>query len=185
MPEERADEELMISYRNGDQGSFQELYSRYEKRLHGFMMRRLSPNRKSMITDLFQITWLKVHQAKNRFNPSQKFSNWFFTIALNTLRDHLKESRHKFEVDLDEKTLAAEGDEATKNDPILREELRSLEASLASLNPSHREILLLSDWEGFPSKEIAEMVKLSDGAVRQILLRARMRLKQFMMEQTL
>ena len=56
---------------------------------------------------------------------------------------------------------------------IQNESMNEVNTALEHLPQVQRDILVLSDWEGFESKEIAKMLSISDGAVRQNLLRAR------------
>ncbi len=173
-----SDEILMTQYANGDQTSFTILYARYEKKLFGFLERRLNSRHKSFANDLFQMTWMKAHQAKRSFNPEQKFSSWIYAIAINNLRDYLGERRHdvemasEAELRSDEKIMNAELQSITK------QSLQMLEGLLNELPPVQREIILLSEWEGFQSKEISSMVGLSDAAVRQHLSRGRSKLQE-------
>ncbi len=165
----------MSRYTTGSAESFEQLYERYEFRLMGFFGRRLSAPSRSMATDLFQITWLKVHQARDRFDPAQKFSSWIFTIALNVLRDYGRELSSTL------KTTSLNDREMEAPTPTLSaltaQELKDLEHEIQNLPIEWREVLLLSDWEGFASQEVAAMKGLSEANVRQILSRARKTIK--------
>ena len=163
----------MIIYRDGNVLAFDELYSRYEKRLFSFLCRRL-PGNESLALDVFQLTWLKLHSARANFDKAQKVSGWLFTIAINTLRDEIGEAWNRYSREFDEN----ETHQGTANDTPLvnleREELREMVDGVLARLPGHqREAIVLSDIEGFSSKEIAEMMGISDGAVRQLIFRGR------------
>ena len=179
---EQTDEALMKEYCNGDRRSFRLLYERYEKRLLGFLNRRLSGSKQDFVTDLFQITWLKVHQSRSRFDERQTFSTWFFTIALNALRDHAREARwhHEFSTDESLESYNLVVDPHEKNDRL--EQIQNLERILPELSVRQRDILLLSDWEGFTSKEVSEITKISDESVRQILSRTRSQVRKLLLK---
>ncbi|MBN8555452.1 MAG: sigma-70 family RNA polymerase sigma factor [Deltaproteobacteria bacterium] len=176
--DESSDEALMQAYASGDARSFQTLFTRYEKRLRSFFFRRLSGARQNAVEDLFQITWLKIHQARKKFDSEQRFGSWAFTIAVNTIRDHVREARWKYESVSDHLEETASTDESSQS--VLQwVDRQFLEEALKKLQDGPREILILSDIEGFSSSEIAKMKNKSDSAVRQILVRARLRLKEF------
>ncbi len=167
----------MALYAKGDVSSFDVLYFRYETRLFHFLNRRLPAKHASAAVDLFQGTWLKVHQARKTFDLDQKFSAWLFTIGLNVLRDHLSLKRHEVEVPSPED---GNQDSSPTQDKslILKETLGSLDRFISRLDPIQKDILLMSDWEGFETKEIAKILKISDGSVRQHLYRARQLLRE-------
>ncbi len=175
--EDQNDEDLMTAYSAGNKMAFQLLYGRYENRLLGFLRRRLSSRQMAIVPDLFQATWLKVHQARTKFDRTHKFSSWFFTIALNTLRDFVAEARHRFEAPTDDEILSQA---AVMPSEDFNHDLKRLETFLNRLSNLQREVILLSDWEEFSSKEIATMYATSDGAIRQIIFRTRKQLKTWM-----
>ena len=162
----------MELYRKGDASAFDVLYGRYENRLFTFLKHRI-PRDQSTALDVFQLTWLKVHAARDKFDLSQKFSGWFYTIAVNTLRDELGEAWRKNAREFEEE----EHSEVEEESPLKWAELGELRDKLESvfheLSSHQREALILSDIEGFSSKEIARMMKLTDGAVRQLIFRGR------------
>jgi RNA polymerase sigma-70 factor (ECF subfamily) len=168
-----SDEELMILYQQGQPSAFEELYSRYKTRLTKFIQIRLTGKQMQYVDDLFQITWLKIHRARHAFQRDKKFSTWLFQIAINSIRDHLSLKRFKDE------TLTAETDslKEVEDDPTWRLDLAKMSFAFAELSFVQREALLLSEVEGFTSTEIAEMLGLADANVRQVVSRARAKLR--------
>jgi RNA polymerase sigma-70 factor (ECF subfamily) len=177
---EDTDETLMKAYALGDEQGFRTLYSRYEKRLSNFLNQRLSRSHTHLKNDLFQITWLKVHQARKSFDEKQKFSAWLFTIALNSLRDQTREKWSRDRMELNDTFASSE--DGIDEQVIAQEIFTKLKEQLDILPSLQRDVLLLSDSEGFQSKEIAAILKITDGSVRQILFRARARLRTSMKE---
>ena len=176
--DKETDEELMIAYASGNEGSFGKLYKRYEARLYGFLFSRLSPKLRNLASDVFQKTWLNVHNGRKGFDPSKKFSTWIFTIAINALRDQISLKEERAPIDaLDESLPLAS--ESNQEKEFEREELKQkLRKKIDDLPPMQREAVLLYELEGFSSAEVAGIMKLSDGAIRQLLFRARSTIKQ-------
>lgn len=169
----------MIAYCQGEKEAFLSLYERYETRLRRFFLRRLTTPFSEIANDLFQVTWLKLHQSRDKFNPQQNFATWIFTIALNNLRDHFRSplaTREAEELPAHTEAFAVDPESAS----IKREEFEKIQEGLAQLTDQQREVLLLSDHEGFPTKEIAKMLAMTDGAVRQLLFRGRNRVRDFL-----
>src|SRR6476619_6891427 len=70
---------VVIAGRLGDKPAFAALVSRYQRELYHFLVRFLG-NRASA-EDVFQETFLQVHQSAEQFDPQRRFRPWLFTIA--------------------------------------------------------------------------------------------------------
>ena len=87
-PGELSDEELFAAYRRGDRAGFQKLLERYQRELFHFLVRFLGD--RSTAEDIFQETFLQVHQSASQFDPQRRFRPWLFTIAANKARDLIR-----------------------------------------------------------------------------------------------
>ena len=85
---DRSDEKLLEDYRHGDKGSFAKLVSRYQRELYHFLVRFLG--NRSSAEDVFQETFLQVHQSAEQFDTQRRFRPWLFTIAANKARDLIR-----------------------------------------------------------------------------------------------
>ncbi|PIR22523.1 MAG: hypothetical protein COV44_07495 [Deltaproteobacteria bacterium CG11_big_fil_rev_8_21_14_0_20_45_16] len=180
---ELSDEKLMEAYKQGDSKAFEMLFDRYEKRLKAYFQKRLSPKQFPEAEDFFQMTWLKLHNNRKSFDSSKKFAPWLYTIALNVLRDHLRSGRSKaLDMPFDENLATTNGFETAETTMIGRQQFEKITEGLSILTESQKEIVLLSDWEGFGSKEISQMLGLKDATVRQQLSRARKSLQLHLKE---
>src|SRR5665647_636214 len=86
---ESGDNELMTAYALGNERAFTALFEKYSPKLTTFLRYRLGVKKKHLIEEVYQKTWLKLHAGRLSFNAPQKFSTWFYTIALNTLKDEV------------------------------------------------------------------------------------------------
>src|SRR5207237_6311742 len=86
--QERSDEQLLADYRAGDRASFSELVGRYQRELYHFLVRFLG--NRAAAEDVFQETFLQVHQSAEQFDPQRRFRPWLFTIAANKARDLIR-----------------------------------------------------------------------------------------------
>src|SRR4051812_30312928 len=88
LPGEKTDEELLAGYREGDRGSFAALVERYQRELFHFLVRFLGD--RAAAEDIFQETFLQVHQSADQFDLQRRFRPWLFTIAANKARDLMR-----------------------------------------------------------------------------------------------
>src|SRR5258706_5326242 len=80
------DEQLMLAYREGDAGAFEELYRRHKGGLYRFVLR--SVRDRALAEELYQEIWMRAIEARGRYEPQAKFTTWLYTIAHNRLVDH-------------------------------------------------------------------------------------------------
>lgn len=169
------DEALMLAYAGGDGGAFDELFRRYGTRLFNFLLR--ASGDRAMAEDLFQATFLRLHQARKNY-VAGTFKAFLFTIAANLLRDEWSRAEHKRRVSMDEEAIEAipAGNRFADSDPEslseARETSETIEAAIAQLPQGLREALLLSRYQGLSGREIASVLGISEGAVKVRLFRA-------------
>src|SRR5436305_9634113 len=77
-----------MDYREGDKSSFPKLMQRYQRELYHFLVRFLGD--RTQAEDVFQETFLQVHQSAGQFDTSRRFRPWLFTIAANKARDLIR-----------------------------------------------------------------------------------------------
>ena len=177
MQTETSDNDLMNAYVLGDESSFRELFSRYAAKLISFLRYRLGARKVYLTDEIFQKTWLKVHTSRKSFNPKFKFSTWMYTIALNTLRDEVGSAAERFRSN--ELSESIPSNESTVEEQyISKEKFKELQEVLTMLKENQRIALLLSDDDGLSSKEIAEVMGISDASARQLISRARREVRQ-------
>src|SRR5439155_9610686 len=88
MREEPSDEQLLADYRGGDKTLFAVLVLRYQRELYHFVVRFLGD--RAAAEDVFQETFLQVHQSADQFDPQRRFRPWLFTIAANKARELIR-----------------------------------------------------------------------------------------------
>jgi RNA polymerase sigma-70 factor (ECF subfamily) len=174
----RTDEQLLSEYRHGDKKAFSDLVERYQRELYHFLVRFLG--NRAAAEDVFQETFLQVHQSAEQFDPQRRFRPWLFTIAANKARDLIRsqarrptnplqasiggdEESGEF-IDLMQAAQEAPGAE------MEQEELQQQVQSTVGNMPEHlREILLLSYFHQFPYKQIGEILGIPLGTVKSRL----------------
>jgi RNA polymerase sigma-70 factor (ECF subfamily) len=128
--------------------------------------------------DLVQDTLLKAFRSWHRFQPGTSARAWLLAIMRNTFINlYRREKREPITLDLEKLDLLPAASAAEESDPegaffdqIVDERiLRALD----SLPPDFREVMVLSDVEGFPYAEISQALDIPVGTVKSRLFRAR------------
>jgi len=173
------DEQLLESYRHGNKAAFAQLVERYQRELFHFLVRFLGD--RTAAEDVFQESFLQVHQSAAQFDPTRRFRPWLFTIAANKARDLMRSQARRPTNPL--QATISPGDEesgqyidlmeATNPAPgqnMEREELQKLVHGTVMSMPDHlREILLLSYFHQFPYKQISDILAIPLGTVKSRL----------------
>lgn len=177
--EPRSDEQLLADYRRGDRGSFTLLVKRYHRELYHFLVRFMGD--RQLADDVFQETFLQVHQSAAQFDPARRFRPWLFTIAANKARDMIRSNNRKVMTALQatvEPTDGTAGEfidlmSSTVLRPGAAMEKRELQLKVQNTvmgMPEHlREVLLLSYFHQFPYKQISDMLDIPLGTVKSRL----------------
>jgi RNA polymerase sigma-70 factor (ECF subfamily) len=167
---EEPDESLMARYAAGDPEAFEELFRRYEPRAYVFFLKRTgSPQRAE---DLYQELFLRIHRARDRYDPARPFTPWFFQIANRLLVDDHRRAFRSHEVAIENRHARADGPNSEER-LLHRERVDQL---LGALSPEERYVVLSAKVEGIGYAELAEHLGKSVDAVKQMASRAIRRL---------
>lgn len=182
------DVRLMLAVRNDDAAAFNELMLRYQNRLITILQHLIG--RRELAEDLAQEVFLRVYRARKRYVAGAKFSTWLFTIANHVALNALRSQSRRPEVNLDSRAsgpmganpldqmaLAASGFLPTRSmdKAELFEVVRS---AMQGLNERQRMAVLLNKFEDMSYADIATTMELSPEAVKSLLTRARVNLRQ-------
>jgi RNA polymerase sigma-70 factor (ECF subfamily) len=164
--------------RRGDLDALSALVTRYQNRLYRYLLRIV--RQPAEAEDLFQVTWIRVAEKIQRYDPNRNFEAWLFTLARNVAIDHLRRIRPE---SLDEPV----GDDATgetgatrlqsHEQPALeaivaRERTSRIGESMENLPVVYREVLTLRFEEEMKLEEIAEVLSVPLSTVKTRLRRA-------------
>lgn len=171
------DRRLMQAFCNGDESAFDALFRRWSGRVLRFVDRMIRDP--AVAEELLQETFLRVHRAREKWEPSARFSTWLFTIATNVA---LNELRRPFRRRVHESTdaeregapreLAAEApgvDEVAH----VRRLAGDVERALESLPERQRAALWLTAVEGLSYAEVAASLETSPQSVKALVHRGR------------
>lgn len=179
------DAELVTRAQTGDLPAFNELVSRYERKV--FRLARNITGSQEDAEDVLQDTFLKVYSHLNGFQGNSKFYTWLVRIAVNESLMKLRKRKSSKTVSLDEDIDTGDGPVVREiavwdGDPEQRysqDEIRAiLDQAVSSLRPAFRTVFVLRDIEELSTEETANALELSIPAVKSRLLRARLQLRE-------
>ena len=97
---ESTDDLLMTAYARGDAAAFERLYERHQAGLYRFVRRLLGTALSAQTDEVFQDTWLRVVNARERWAPQgASFRTWLFTLAHHRVIDLLRRSGREVALD--------------------------------------------------------------------------------------
>lgn len=178
------DQDLVHASKNGDVAAFEQLVKRYDRKLLR-IAQSVTHNREDS-QDAVQEAFCKAFQNLGQFREDSKFSTWLIRITLNQSLMKLRKQRTIKEMSLDddvqsEDKLPTEVTDWSPNPEQLysASELREiLSRALKELQPALRAAFVLRDIEGLSTDQTAEVLNVSQSAVKARLLRARLRLRE-------
>lgn len=155
--------------------SFQPLYEEFQPRILRYLARLVGV---ADAEDLTQEVFAKVGQALASFRGDAKVSTWIYRIATNAAIERLRRPQLDRPA-RDDAAEAAVDQEPTVDRTIVRDEMHDcIRGYVASLPPSYRSTLVLSEYEELSDQQIADVLGITVGTVKIRLHRARQRLKQ-------
>jgi RNA polymerase sigma-70 factor, ECF subfamily len=172
--EREAELSLVGRLREGDAAAFDVVHAEFNARLFKFLS-RLS-RRPDVAEDLLEETWLRLVRHAPRLSDDTRLGPWLFTVARNLYVSHC---RSRSPEDPHPAALLSlwPADDASPFDVAAAKQLEErLDAALADLPPSYREVLRLVSVDGLRPTEAAEVCGVTPETMRQRLSRARARL---------
>jgi RNA polymerase sigma-70 factor, ECF subfamily len=179
------DLELVHASKNGDVAAFERLVNRYDRKLLR-IAQNVTHNREDS-QDAVQEAFLKAFQNLSQFREESQFSTWLIRITVNQSLMKLRKQRRVREVSFEEPVQADREmipreirDWAPNPEQLYwASELRDiLIKALKDLRPILRAVFVLRDIEGLSTDQTAEILNLSQPAVKARLWRARLRLRE-------
>jgi RNA polymerase sigma-70 factor (ECF subfamily) len=157
------DEDLMSAYVAGDSHAFERLFARLAPRVHGFFLRSFRDA--AVADDLLQVTFMKVHRAREQYDRSLRVAPWLFAVAARVRLDELRK-RLRLPEDADEEALARADEQAPREDPPDSSLQDAVRAALDRLPESQRAVIHLHRYEGMTFPEIAKALGTTPGAIK-------------------
>jgi RNA polymerase sigma-70 factor (ECF subfamily) len=172
--------------KRGDLAAFNRLVMAYQNTAYNVAYRNLGDA--DAAADACQEAFLSAFKGIQNFRGGS-FKSWILRIVTNACYDQLRYKGRRPANSLEE--VAEQPDYSAKlvngherpEEYALRQELSHLiQEAITNLPPEQRTVVVLSDIQGFAYQEIAEITGVSLGTVKSRLSRARMKLRDHLLE---
>ena len=184
------DPDLLTRLREGDREAFIALVRRHNHSLF-YLARSFVPS-DAVAEEVVQDTWMAVVRGLSRFEGRSSIKTWLASIVVNRARSTgVRENRvppmTKYEATVDASRFDEKGHWISPpeyfmediEDRVIADQLsKRLRSSLESLPERQRQVVTLRDIEGLDSKDVCELLEISEGNQRVLLHRGRSRLRQ-------
>ena len=181
--ESMTDEELALSYINGNNRAFDKLLSRSQDKIFNYIMYIVKDE--DLANDLFQETFLKAitKMRSGRYTDTGKFFWWLTRVAHNVIIDYYRAQKSSKIVeptkDNDLSNLSSNSlmDSNRESELANEQVLRDVKKLVEALPESQREVVIMRYFQELSFKEIAEMtgvsINTSLGRMRYALMNLR------------
>mgnify|MGYP001216918015 CR=1 FL=1 len=185
------DWEIIERFKAGNNSAFEDLMTRYEGNIYGFLVRMCGCPEGAK--DVLQDTFLNTYRYIGSFRGDSSFKTWLYRVASSAC---LKTKRKKggepdFKISLEEflpneKETPEDKKPSWHKTPVeemLDQELSEhIQKNLQLMPRKYRIVLVLRDLEGFTAEETAQTLEINVPAVKSRLHRARLFLRRSLEE---
>ena len=179
-PERTSEAELqtwIAAAQEGDETAFEKLYGQFFTQVYRYAAFRLPKELAEDVTaEVFIKAWEKLHTYKNR--SGVPFAAWLFRIARHSVIDVYRSQHGVEEVS---ETLV-DPDVLNRADTAVRrnEVLQGVRDAVKKLPKRYQDVLLLSFVSDLPTSEVARVLRMTEGGVRILKMRALRKLEDFL-----
>jgi RNA polymerase sigma-70 factor, ECF subfamily len=181
-----ADSELIVQAQRGSMNAFEELVQRYDKRV--FTIAAGYVRSADDAKDIYQEVFLRVYKGLSKFELRSEFSTWLYRIVTNVCLSHRANGKRHVHTSLDELSGEEDGQAYALKDTIAgidaadqhthdAEISERVQQAMRALSPKQRMVFTLKHYEGYKLKEIAGMLKCTEGTVKKYLFEATARIR--------
>ncbi len=159
--------DLICRVLQGDKDAFTPLVKQHQKSIYYLIFRIVQDEEAAR--DLTQEAFVKAYQNLKGFKMKSSFSTWLYRIAVNTAKNHLRESgRRPRSSDYGEEELLAIPDEkpGSLENQIKREEWEKVRQAVSSLPEKQRITLVLKIYEEKSFEEVARIMGCPVGTAK-------------------
>lgn len=170
-----SDEQLMLELQLGNFEAAALLFERWKRPLFNFFYRMT--NKRVESEDFMQTVFERMIKYRSTYTKGMSFKAWLFQMARNVSYTAYQKQEKRRAVYAEWKLGI------TKESPAIdlrlekEEEKKRLWLALDRLPSAQKEIILLSKFQKIPYKEIGELFKCTEGAVKVKVHRALAKLK--------
>ena len=164
----------------GSANDFEQVYFAYYSQIHRYLISLAGAKEAE---DLTQEVFIKAGNALQSFRNDSQISTWLYRIATNAAVDRMRQPSFRRETVADQAFACTEPESIAKRPSLEEITLRKatndcIRGIIDALPENYRVPVILSELEGLPNQEIAEILGVSLDVVKVRLHRGKARLKK-------
>lgn len=169
-------EELIDSILNGNHRDYEQLIKKYQPNVFRVAMGLL--HSKEDAEEITQDVFVKVYQSISTYSGKSAFSTWLYRITINTSLNFLKKKkRNRFWTGLSQLLQVAAKDKQAETLMVEKSDSAIIRQAIYALPEKQQLAFVLTKYEELPQKQVAEIMHTSEGAVEQLVIRAKNNLR--------
>jgi RNA polymerase sigma-70 factor (ECF subfamily) len=169
--------ELIDSVLRGNERDFERLIRMYESGIFRVVIGLL--HNKEDAEEVMQDIFLKLYSSLSSFDRRAAFTTWLYRIAINTSLNFLRRKRNKvFWTELKTIFQFSSKEPSTEAKMMERSKHEIIKYAINGLPKNQRLAFVLTKYEELSQKKVAEIMNTSEGAVEQLVLRAKNNLRK-------
>jgi RNA polymerase sigma-70 factor (ECF subfamily) len=179
---------LMLAWKAGDESAFDRLVEMYSGQVWALLTRFVQGQ--ALREDLVQEVFLRVIRARDRYEPTARFSTWLyrivFNLAVNETQRLGKRDVHSGDRRDDEGEFSRDGWSRIADESVVEpaeemargDAVTAVRAAIQALPQQQRMALILAKYDELPYDEIGTVLGISEKAVKSLVHRARESLRE-------
>jgi len=176
-----SDQQVIDEVLLGNQSMFRLLVEKYQSMVFTTAMGFV--HSKEDAEDLTQDIFVKAWEALSTYKGDAVFSTWLYRITINRCINHVEKNKRNIFLELAEEWMNKlfNTESTTKDSQQQMEEAEqdvAIRRAIDSLPVNQRTVFVLSAYDELPQKEIAVIMQRTEGAVEQLLQRAKTNLRK-------
>ncbi|MBV9765611.1 MAG: sigma-70 family RNA polymerase sigma factor [Acidobacteriaceae bacterium] len=169
--------EWIIEAKTGDGAAFERIVILHERMVLRTAQRLLMNDEDAK--DAAQEAFLRLHRNLHQFHESKELLPWLYRITVNICLDAKRRQRPS--PGLDEIPEAMDLSASPEEVVSTKQQRAIVSAALGELSRRERAAIVLRDFEGCTTAEVAKILGSTEGTVRSQISSGRTRMKKFVM----
>ena len=183
--------ELIKKAQHGDIASFEKLIYTYDQNV--LSLAYSYANDQEDAKDIYQDVFLRVFKGLKKFEFRSEFSTWLYRITVNVALTHKTKKRKYSYASLDDEHTDADGetrltyeaiaDDSNSDERAISSDIsENIKKAIEKLSPQQKMVFTLKHFEEYKINEIAEMMSISTGTVKNYLFNATQKMREYLKE---
>lgn len=176
---DQEEQALIKEAQRGNVWAFESLVKKYDKQV--MQLAYSFVNNSSDAQDIYQEVFVRVYKNLHRFRFKSEFFTWLYRIVVNHCINYRKKKNRNTFYSINTETQEGNGNwtaslkshENYPDESVLNKELsEQINMAMEQLSSRQKTVFVLRHYHGHKLKDIAKIMKCSEGTIKNYLFRA-------------